>query len=565
MNAARRSGAVALVEALGDAGVDYLFGNFGSDHAGVIEALAQSQVTGHKVPEVIICPHETVALTAAHGYAQVTRRTQAVFVHVDVGTQNLGGALHNAQRGRAPVFIFAGATPFTLRGELPGSRNREANYSQDVFDQRGIVRPYVKWEYDLRTARNTGQVVARALQIAASEPCGPVYLTAAREVLEQDAGDEPAVRAPLLAPGGLAPQAAEHLARALAGAQNPIVITSYAGRDTQTPAVLVRLSERLGAGVIEQRPTRVNFPADHPQHLGYEPGPHLADADVILVLDCDFPWIPVNTRSRADADVYVLDIDPLKEQVPLWHIPVTGYYRADSRVALEQIETALDRLNLCTETGHALSRLQMLASTHKAQRTAWRDDLGEALTPARVAATLAELLEDDAVVLSEAVTSNSAVQRYLPRRHPGTFFASGGSALGWGLGAALGVKLAAPAHTVVALVGDGSYYFGVPASVYWTARRYQAPFLTVIFNNRGWNATRQNVLRIHPEGAAARNGQFFSSFEPGADLAGIAHAAGGAEAYTVSEPEQLRDTLRQALDTVRGGRCAVVDARIAPV
>jgi len=132
----------ALLEALAEAGVAYIFANLGSDHPGLIEAFAQAKAEGREdgYPRLVVCPHEIVALCAAHAYATVTRQPQAVFVHVDAGTQKLGGAVSNALRGRVPVLIFAGAAPFTITGELPGGRNEFINWIQDVRDQRGILR-----------------------------------------------------------------------------------------------------------------------------------------------------------------------------------------------------------------------------------------------------------------------------------------------------------------------------------------------------------------------------------------------------------------------------------------
>ena len=165
----------AFLEALAEAGVKYLFANLGSDHPGLIEALAKARAAGREgeFPRLIVCPHETVALSAAHAYASVSREPQAVLVHVDAGTANLGGAVSNAMRGRVPVLIFAGAAPYTLGGELPGSRNEFIHWIQDVHDQRGILRGYVKYDNEIRTGRNVKQLVHRALQIARSEPAGP--------------------------------------------------------------------------------------------------------------------------------------------------------------------------------------------------------------------------------------------------------------------------------------------------------------------------------------------------------------------------------------------------------
>src|SRR4051812_20707402 len=126
----------AFLEALCDAGVEYIFANLGSDHPGLIEAIAAAAEAGRAMPKVITCPNEMVALSAAHGYAQATGRAQAVFVHVECGTQALAGAVHNASKGRVPVLIFAGASPFTQQGELTGSRTEFIHWLQDVFDQR---------------------------------------------------------------------------------------------------------------------------------------------------------------------------------------------------------------------------------------------------------------------------------------------------------------------------------------------------------------------------------------------------------------------------------------------
>ena len=166
----------AMLEALQEAGVSYIFANFGSDHPALIEAIAEARSLGRSIPAVITCPHEMVAMTCAHGYAQITGRAQAVVVHVDCGTQSLGGAVHNAAKARIPVFVFAGLSPSTQEGEATGSRNEFIQWIQDVPDQRGIVRQYMKYDNELRNAHNVKQIVHRSLQLAHSDPKGPVYL-----------------------------------------------------------------------------------------------------------------------------------------------------------------------------------------------------------------------------------------------------------------------------------------------------------------------------------------------------------------------------------------------------
>ncbi|MGH9559793.1 MAG: thiamine pyrophosphate-binding protein, partial [Bryobacteraceae bacterium] len=166
----------AWLEALNDAGVSYIFANLGSDHPGMMEAMAEARSTGRPMPQLVTCPNEMVALSIAQGYAQITGKPQVVLIHVECGTQALAGAVHNAAKCRVPVLIFAGASPFTQEGELLGSRNEFIHWIQDVFDQRGIVRGYMKYENEIRSGRNIKQMIHRALQFAKSDPCGPVYL-----------------------------------------------------------------------------------------------------------------------------------------------------------------------------------------------------------------------------------------------------------------------------------------------------------------------------------------------------------------------------------------------------
>src|SRR6185369_7410252 len=168
------------------AGVSYLFVNLGSDHPGIVEALAQARATGKPVPKVITCPNEMVALTCAQVFVQITGRAQAVLVHGDCGTQAMAGAIHNVAKCRVPVLIFDSASPYTQEGELKGSRNEFIPWLQDVPDQRGIVRGYMKYDNELRTGRNMKQMIHRALQIASSDPKGPAYLVGAREVFEEE-------------------------------------------------------------------------------------------------------------------------------------------------------------------------------------------------------------------------------------------------------------------------------------------------------------------------------------------------------------------------------------------
>lgn len=576
----------AFLEALAEAGVRHVFANLGSDHPGLIEALAQARAEGREgnLPSLVVCPHETVALSAAHAYAAVSRRPQAVIVHVDAGTQNLGGAVNNAMRGRVPVLIFAGAAPYTIEGELPGGRNEFIHWVQDVHDQRGILRNYVKYDNELRTGRNVRQVIGRALQIAASEPAGPVYLVGPREVMEEpllppevdnskkrgSAGQHGAAEEYRpVEPAALAGETAAEIAEALVSARNPLIITGYLGRDPEAVPALTDLADLLAIPVIESAPHHVNFPADHPMHRGWqwttkEQNPLLAEADVVLIVDCDIPYIYASSRPSPGAAIYVIDIDPLKRDMSMWHVPARLSVAANSKVALRQIAGMVRAKGI--DTGLVEERRAAVTAAHDAQRAAL-DALevpvnGE-ITPQYLAACVRDVLADeDALVLTEAITNFEVVARHMRMNRPGSLIGSGGGSLGWYGGGAVGAKLASPERTVVSLIGDGTYLFGVPSSAQWVSRRYDAPTLTVIFDNRGWKAPKQSTLGVHPSGAAASADDFHVSFEPEVDLPGVAVAAGAGFGVTVKDPEALPGVLKEALAVVHGGRSAVVSVHI---
>jgi acetolactate synthase-1/2/3 large subunit len=561
----------ALLDALNEAGVSFIFANFGSDHPALVEAIAEARAHDRKIPAIVTSPNEMVALSCAHGYAQVTGKAQAVIVHVECGTQSLGGAVHNAAKGRIPVFIFAGQSPFTQEGELAGSRNEFIQWIQDVHDQHGIVRGYMKYHNELRTAKNVKQIVHRAMQFAHSDPKGPVYITGAREVME---GATEPVSIDLaqwrpLTPSPLAAADVKHLADALMGARRPLIATSYAGRNPAAVAELVRLCRRLGVGMLESVPNYVNYPHDDELYQGNQwnqpvQNTALAEADVILVIDSDVPWIPTVSRPSADAAIYHIDVDPLKQAMPLWYIGARRSFQADAATALAQLNTYLDGVEINAEA--VAERQRHYAERYRKRAAALQQlEIGNAdvITPEFLTACIRREIGDEAIVMSEGITSYSTICDHLARTQPGTLFTSGGGSLGWNGGAAVGAKLAAPERTVVALSGDGSFMFSQPSTVHWMARRYRAPFLQIVYNNRGWKAPKFSALAVHPDGYASRARDIDVSFEPPPDYAGIAAAAGGAFARKISHPDEVEPAITAGLKAVREeGRSAVLDVEL---
>ena len=561
--------AAAFLDHLTALGVDCIFINPGSDVAPIQESIAQFDAQGRRTPRVILCPHESVALAAAHGYFMVTGRPQVVLVHADVGTLNLGANLHNAQRGRAGVVICAGTAARTVAG-----RSRYMDWIQAQINHAATVEGFVKWHHEVTEPHDLRPAMQQAFHVAGAEPTGPVYLMLPKDVLEQsmERAVVPSGAAEAAFGGAQAapcdPLRLAQAAQWLIEAERPLILTAYAGRHPDAVAALIRLAEALAAPVVEAR-HRLNFPSSHPLHLGFCSFPYVAEADCILILDHDVPWVPAQGQPSPGCRVIQMDIDPHKRDMPFWGFAVDLSIEADSRQALPALAESVEGRLTAADRSRIETRRRAVSLVHEAQRSGWRQrslDLAtrQPIAPEWAARCLSRFVDAQTVIVSEAVSNNPALWHHLDQDLPGTYYQSLGSGLGWGLGAAVGAKLAAPSKTIICVVGDGSWGFGSPIAAYWVGERYRTPFLTVMLNNQEYAATKEAIRSVAPGGYAKSNGTY-----PACDLptppqryAALAEAM-GVWARTVHDPAALEATIREALDEVRNGRSALIDVRIS--
>ena len=543
----------AYLALLADRGVDYFFANAGTDFAPIVEAMAKAQSLETRIPEPVTCPHENTAMHMAIGYFLVTGKPQAVMVHVNVGTANGMNGFLNAARGNIPMLFTAGRTPTNEEG-LTGHRSLDIHWTQEMFDQASMVREAAKWDYELRNGKQTETIVDRALSVAKSEPTGPVYLSLPREVLAEQMDEftyESPGRQHAAAPPYPNAAATDEAAALLAGAENPLIITNWAGRNPRVWGPLGELAERYAIPVVQYRNRYMSLPTDHPMNLGYDLNPLLGQADVILVIDVAVPWLPATDKVREDAKVIHMGADPLHSYVPLRGHPCDIALACGTDVGLTALNDALSAHEGRVK-GNIDKRRKALAEMWRKQRDGWAKRLDEVkdnkpLHPVWITHCINQLKGDDTIVVKESALASS----HIDISQPGTLLNAGAaSGLGHGLGVALGAKLAARDRLVIGTHGDGSYMFGNPIASHYVGAEQKLPILTVIFNNQRWQAVRRATVGLNPEGYAAQ-----SSHQPITMLDSIdkyEKAVEVADGYgqRVEDPDDLMPALERGLKAV---------------
>lgn len=547
--------AEAYLSLLKTRGIDYFYIGAGTDTAPIVEAYAKGITSGQEYPEPVIAVHENLAVGMAHGYYMVTGKPQAVMLHVSVGAANAVCGLMNAARSQVPMFFTAGRTPLYEKGVL-GARNSPIHWAQEMFDQAGMARELVKWDYELRDGRNVDEVVDRGLSIAMAEPRGPIYLTLPREVLAQPMPADykrrpaqPVVSAPYPDPEGVA-----RIAQAIKNARYPLFVVSSCGADTQTVPVLDALLRTYGIAVAESMGHFVNVPFTHPHHLGHDATAVINRADVVITLESDVPWVPGRAEPSTDAFIAQVGVDPLFMDLPLRSFQSTVTLVSRSLPFLNALRAELERIGAANTAAERIARISADSQAWRAalaQQVEQDEAKGGLITKQFLSRCIDQVRPKDALVISEYTIR----AEHMSFTEPGSYFLnSTAGGLGWGFPAALGAQQAAPDKLVICVQGDGAYMFTNPASCHQAAEMHKLPVLMIVFNNHHWQAVEQTTLAVYPDGATRayvkQHGQ--------APLSGLGHMpdfelyaqASGGYGEKVNTREELLPALQRAIHAV---------------
>ncbi|MEE8570300.1 MAG: thiamine pyrophosphate-requiring protein [Candidatus Bathyarchaeia archaeon] len=545
----------AFVETTVRCGVKYWFVNSGTDWPVFIDAIAKRHALGKEWPKLLTVPHEFTATSMAMGYAQVNGEPQIVGYHVTVGTYNALGAIVNAFTGRVPILLFAGRRSITKEG-FPGAD--KGPIAQESTDQAGPLREYIKWDYEIKLLEHIPQLVQRSLQIAKTEPKGPVYLSIPNELAMMEASEitipPKELYRPAAPPHG-DPIATMQAAELLVEAENPIIITRFLGANPAAVNQLLRFAELLAIPVSRAISGYMNFPNTHPLATSIS----LEDADVIFTIDTPDPW---RGSYIPNPEAKYINLSPAPLRIRPY--PMAGHYPADVNIngdpatTLVNLYQAASRLisrnpGKLMEVKERLEEFRVLqdAKRKKAVVDAMKVKNDEPIDRKWLEYCISQVKDDDTIIVDRSASS------YVEYTKPGTYF--GGypaGCLGYPLGQALGVKLAAPDKTVICGMGDGSYIYGIPTAAHFTSAKYNLPVLYVIFNNQCWRAVRSTLLREYPDGWAVRTNSRIGQDLTLADGESVPHyelnaVASGGYGEMVMDPARLPDAFQDALHAVK--------------
>jgi benzoylformate decarboxylase len=554
------TGGMLLLQTLKDAGVEYLFTNPGSAETGIFAALADD---GDQ--RLVVGKHEGLVAAMADGYHRLSGKVGVIIAHVMGGSYQLAGQLFNAQVAGSSVLVVAGDWASELQdyrglAPFPGLTQAES------------MRPLTK---DARCAYQVAAnpaaitvATTRALREAATPPTGPVYLSISaellnREGLEAQIGEAAGYR--IERPGPARPHTIEAIARRLGDARCPVLMFGDDVWREGAQVEAVRLAELLEAPVFATRQIFANFPSRHPLYCGMYPASR--DFATITGLEPDLLFlVGCQGVHGSVSEPYVMQIGPN----PLLmgrHYPLDVAAQCElpgTLAALNEVLTRLHPAEKVASWARARTRVRAYARRliEREEDLVREHEHDPLVHPSVLGAHLAELLPRDAVVVQESSTARTALLSF--GHGAMSWTRSGGGSLGWGVGGAIGAKIAVGRDRPVVLhLGDGALTYS--AAGFWTMARYNTGILTVVSNNESYQVVRTNWAREVPDSKMVREGKYPGIYlgAPAIDYVALARAQ-GVEGEAVTTRKELEPALRRGLDrTTRHNRPYLLDVTVA--
>ena len=552
-------GGEAILEALRSLRIEYIISSPGSEWPSLWEALARQKASSKPGPTYLDCGHETLAVSMATGYTQVTGRMQAVLLHAGAGLLQGSMAIYGARTFATPMLIMSGESSGYGEGEFdPGPQwYRSLNV---VGGPQRLVEPLVKLALQSTSVDTLYHSVARAGELAQRTPEGPTYLCISMESMIAEWSRPEATRAIARPPVSRPPDDdIATVAADLAAARSPFILVESAGSDQEAFNTLVELAELLAIPVIDAPGACFsNFPKSNELYLGLDTNPYLEDMDFVLLVENEAPWYPPSNAPK-NAKIVAIGTNPLKDTLVYQVTGAERYLESDTAQTLRLLVDALrahkvDPAVIATRRArwkaeHGKLRQRLEAAEKKAAADA-------TITVPLVAQLLREALPE-AVYVDETIVHARLVREHMKWEEPFGFYRAP-NGLGQAMGYALGVKLAIPKRPVVVTIGDGTFLYNpiIPGLAF--ADEHKLPLLILVFNNAKYAAMQYYHDKFYPGSTAAAGNDYY-----GVELKGVKYeqAAAVVDGYgcRVESPAELKVALAQAMKALDSGKSAIIN------
>jgi benzoylformate decarboxylase len=548
------TGREALMRLLHHEGVEYVFGI-----PGATEVLFMDALEDHPEIRFILGLHEVVAVGTAEGYARTSGKVGVVNLHTAAGLAAAMPIIFNARLNRAPLLLIAGQQDSRLLMQEPALTG----------DMVRMARQVTKWSTEVSHAVDILLVIQRALRVASHPPAGPVFVSLPQNVLAQDVDFNYLPRGPLSTRMRPDPEAIAEATAQLLTAKRPAILVGIGVAQSEALAETVALAELIGAPVYDPWMSEVNFPTNHPHYLGdlNLAAPQTRDIlksfDVLVVIGVQLFSQPIYFSEPllgTQTKVIQIDNDP-------WEVgknfPIAAGIEGDIKASLAELRDSLKKALSAEGREEARQRSERIAREKQKGTEAFLEKAREErdrvpIAVSRLMQELRDSLQPGTHIVDDCWSCSPVLRRSIDFKEAKSYQRIRDGSIGWGMPGALGVKLASPERPVVAVVGDGSAMWSIQSL--WTAARYQIPVTYVVCANASYCQVK--VMKTFLMGEQAKGRYLGLDLDnPRVDFADLAQAM-GVSGQKVNHPEQLRGTLRSALESGKPALVEVVIERI---
>ena len=534
-----KEGKYVLLEALKKQDVKYIFGNPGTTETAIMDALEN-----YPEFEYILTVQESVAMGMADAYARATKKPAFVNLHIETGLANGLSLLHNAHSGGTPLVLSAGNKD--SREIAPGKT--------DLID---MVSPFTKWAVEVNHPDAIAQTVQKAFRIAMSPPTGPTFVAFTTNALDDKTNVYPTEtynEEIIIKPDE---KSIDEAAELLVNSNNVGMLIGDRIVQISNPYIPTKLAELLGAKVYSSNYSEMIFPNKHPNYinnlkLGFNSSDEFEEFDTVLAIG-GLPRVSYmfsNPKMRIfNPKSKLIHIDNDPSQVGTTEKTDIGII-SDPSDALNKLTIKVEellqgnKLEFFTEKNLLLKKEKEKAENNiKTELLANFNN--SPMTPDRMVSEIANSIPQNTIVVNDAVTTGNSIFKFMNFEKENSVFGGRGGSLGWGMGGALGIKLAFPDENVIAIVGDGTGMMSVQAL--WTASINNIPITYIMCNNSTYRILKLNMDIYKEQIGENKNSKYMGmNFDQKFDFKTIANSF-NINSYSISKPEEIGDVLKKCI------------------